>query len=97
MGKSSTKKASGPKKIIKKEASSSRPRRTRETIKQVIVLSDSDEIDSDYAEFLKTYDPEEDYSDSKFQKAILSDSSTAEESEVLKKEETKPKKDVKSK
>ena len=63
------KKASGSKKEIKKEATSSRSRRNKqpkETTKQVIEISDSDEIDSDYAEFLRTYDPEEEYSDSEF-------------------------------
>ena len=61
------KKASGSKKEIKKEATSSRSRRNKqpkETTKQVIEISDSDEIDSDYAEFLRTYDPEKEYSDS---------------------------------
>ncbi|KAK2382474.1 hypothetical protein QL285_070006 [Trifolium repens] len=86
------KKASGFKKEIKKEATSSRSRRNKqpkETTKQVIEISDSDEIDSDYAEFLRTYDPEEEYSDSEFHKAILdflSDASTAEKPEVPKKE-----------
>ncbi|KAK2361951.1 hypothetical protein QL285_087054 [Trifolium repens] len=97
------KKASGSKKEIKKEATSSRSRRNKqpkETTKQVIEISDSDEIDSDYAEFLRTYDPEEEYSDSEFHKAILdslSNASSAEKSEVPKKEESKVKSDVESK
>ncbi|KAK2443769.1 hypothetical protein QL285_014845 [Trifolium repens] len=99
------KKASGSKKEIKKEATSSRSRRDKqpkETTKQVIEISDSDEIDSDYAEFLRTYDPEEEYSDSEFYKAILeylSDASTAGDSkpEVPKKDEAEAKSDVESK
>ncbi|KAK2429537.1 hypothetical protein QL285_027966 [Trifolium repens] len=99
------KKALGSKKEIKKEATPSRSRRNRqpkETTKQVIEISDSDEIDSDYAEFLRTYDPEEEYSDSEFQKAILdflSDASTADDSEPAepKKEESEAKFDVESK
>ncbi|KAK2351835.1 hypothetical protein QL285_096851 [Trifolium repens] len=58
------KKASGSKKEIKKEATSSRPRRNRqvkETTKQVIDLTESGDTDSDYAEFLTTYDPEKPY------------------------------------
>ncbi|KAK2374075.1 hypothetical protein QL285_075063 [Trifolium repens] len=96
-------KASGSKKEIKKEATSSRSRRNRqpkETTKQVIEISDSDEIDSDYAEFLKTYDPEEEYSDPEIHRAIhdsLSDASSAEKSEVLKKEESEAESDVESK
>ncbi|WJX57117.1 hypothetical protein P8452_42706 [Trifolium repens] len=99
------KKASGSKKEIKKEATSSRPRRNKqvkETIKQVIEISESDEIDSDYAEFLRTYDPEEEYSDPDFHKAILeylSDANTAGDSEpeVPKKDESEAKSDVESK
>ena len=97
------KKASGSKKEIKKEATSSRSRRNKqpkETTKQVIEISDSDEIDSDYAEFLRTYDPEEEYSDSEIHKAILdslSDASSAEKPEVTKEEESEAKSDVESK
>ena len=97
------KKASGSKKEIKKEATSSRSRRNKqpkETTKQVIEISDSDEIDSDYAEFLKTYDPEGEYSDPEIPRAILdslSDASSAEKSEVLKKEELEAESDVESK
>ncbi|KAK2383138.1 hypothetical protein QL285_070624 [Trifolium repens] len=99
------KKASGSKKEIKKEATSSRLRRNKqpkETTKQVIEISDSDEIDSDYAEFLKTYDPEEEYSDPEIHRAILdslSDASSAEKPEVLKlkKEESEAESDVESK
>ena len=97
------KKASGSKKEIKKEATSSRSRRNKqpkETTKQVIEISDSDEIDSDYAEFLRTYDPEEEYSDSEFHKAILdslSDASSAEKPEVPMKEESEAESDVESK
>ncbi|KAK2388668.1 hypothetical protein QL285_062325 [Trifolium repens] len=92
------KKASGSKKEIKKEATSSRSRRNKqpkETTKQVIEISDSD-----YAEFLKTYDPEEEYSDPEIHRAILdslSDASSAEKSEVLKKEESEAESDVESK
>ncbi|KAK2436097.1 hypothetical protein QL285_021110 [Trifolium repens] len=99
------KKASGSKKEIRKEATPSRPRinrQAKETTKQVIEISESDEIDSDYAEFLRTYDPEEEYSDSDFNKAILeylSDASTAGDSkpEVPKKDESEAKSDVESK
>ncbi|KAK2374644.1 hypothetical protein QL285_075590 [Trifolium repens] len=91
------KKASGSKKEIKKEATSSRSRRNKqlkETTKQVIEISDSDEIDSDYAEFLRTYDPEEEYSDPEIHRAILDSLS---ESEVPKKEESEAESDVESK
>ncbi|KAK2455058.1 hypothetical protein QL285_002546 [Trifolium repens] len=99
------KKASGSEKEIKKEATSSHLRRDKqqkETTKQVIEISDSDEIDSDYAEFLRTYDPEEEYSDSEFHKAILeylSDANTSGDSkpEVPKKDESEAKSDVESK
>ncbi|KAK2444374.1 hypothetical protein QL285_015404 [Trifolium repens] len=99
------KKASGSKKEIKKEATSSRSRRDKqpkETTKQVIEISDSDEIDSDYAEFLRTYNPEEEYSDYDFSKAILeylADANTASDSqpEVPKKDESEAKSDVESK
>ncbi|KAK2366663.1 phospholipase D delta [Trifolium repens] len=60
-------------------------------------VDSDDDIDSDYAEFLRTYDPEEDYSDSKFQTPILTDPSTAADTEVLKKEEAEPKEAVESK
>ncbi|KAK2456101.1 hypothetical protein QL285_003496 [Trifolium repens] len=99
------KKASGSKKEIKKEATSSRSRRDKqpkETTKQVIEISESDEIDSDYAEFLRTYDLKEEYSDSEFQKAILEYLSDANTSgylkpEVPKKDESEAKSDVESK
>ncbi|KAK2422354.1 hypothetical protein QL285_032895 [Trifolium repens] len=99
------KKSSGSKKEIKREATSSRPRRNKqvkETIKQVIEISESNEIDSDYAKFLRTYDPEEGYSDPDFHKAILeylSDANTAGDSkpEVPKKDESEAKSDVESK
>ncbi|KAK2368845.1 hypothetical protein QL285_082012 [Trifolium repens] len=97
------KKASGSKKEIKKEATSSRSRRNKqpkETTKQVIEISDSDEIDSDYAEFLRTYDPEEEYSDPEIHKAILdslSDAGSAEKPEVPKKEDSEAESDVESK
>ncbi|KAK2352190.1 hypothetical protein QL285_096504 [Trifolium repens] len=98
-------KASGSKKEIKKEATSShlkRDKQPKETTKQVIEISDSDEIDSDYAEFLRTYDPEEEYSDSEFHKVILeylSDANTSCDSkpEVRKKDESEAKSDVESK
>ncbi|KAK2369127.1 hypothetical protein QL285_082278 [Trifolium repens] len=88
------KKASGS----KKEATSSRSRRNKqpkETTKQVIEISDSD-----YAEFLRTYDPEEEYSDPDIHRAILdslSDASSAEKPEVPKKEESEAESDVESK
>ncbi|KAK2374557.1 hypothetical protein QL285_075510 [Trifolium repens] len=92
------KKASGSKKEIKKEATSSRSRRNKqpkETTKQVIEISDSD-----YAEFLRTYDPEEEYPDPEIHRAILdslSDASSAEKPEVPKKEESEAESDVESK
>ncbi|KAK2397160.1 hypothetical protein QL285_058766 [Trifolium repens] len=101
------KKASGSKKEIKKEATSSRSRRNKqpketpkETTKQVIEISYSDEIDSNYAEFLRTYDPEEEYSDPEIHRAILdslSDASSAEKPKVPKKEESEVESDVESK
>jgi hypothetical protein len=99
------KKASGSKKEIKKEATSSRSRRNKqpkETTKQVIEISDSDEIDSDYAEFLRTYNPEKEYSDSENYVTLLDSPSGAgtdydSELEVPKKEESEAKSDVESK
>ena len=96
------KKASGSKKEIKKEATTSRSRRNKQpkqTTKQVIEISDSDETDSDYAEFLRTYDPEKEYSDSKNYITLLDLPSSAgtSESEVSKKDESESKSDVESK
>ncbi|KAK2403996.1 hypothetical protein P8452_09826 [Trifolium repens] len=101
------KKASGSKKEIKKEATSSRPRRNRqakETTKQVIDLTESGETDSDYAEFLRTYDPEKPYSEylAEVHQAMLdylSDANTVGDSkpEESKKDESEAKSDVESK
>ncbi|KAK2368375.1 hypothetical protein QL285_081574 [Trifolium repens] len=101
------KKASGSKKEIKKEATSSRPRRNRqakETTKQVIDSTESGETDSDYAEFLRTYDPEKPYSEylAEVHQAMLdylSDANTAGNSkpEEPKKDESEAKSDVESK
>ncbi|KAK2409376.1 hypothetical protein QL285_044806 [Trifolium repens] len=100
-------KASGSKKEIKKEASSSRSRRdkqAKETTKQVFDLTESGETDSDYAEFLRTYDPEKPYSEylAEFHLAMvdyLSVANTAGDSrpEVPKKDESEAKSDVESK
>ncbi|KAK2375017.1 hypothetical protein QL285_075938 [Trifolium repens] len=101
------KKASGSKKEIKKEATSSRSRRNRqakETTKQVIDLTESGETDSDYAEFLRIYDPEKPYSEylAEVHQAMLdylSDANTAGDSkpEEPKKDESEAKSDVESK
>ncbi|KAK2381838.1 hypothetical protein QL285_069417 [Trifolium repens] len=96
------KKALGSKEEIKKEATSSRSRRNKQpkqTTKQVIEISDSDETDSDYAEFLRTYDPEKEDSDSENYITLLDFPSGAgtSESEVSKKEELESKSDVESK
>ncbi|MCH92353.1 hypothetical protein A2U01_0013291, partial [Trifolium medium] len=55
-----------PREKKKSEASSSKQNieQKKLKIKQEVLISDSDETDSDYAEFLKTYDPSEEYSDS---------------------------------
>jgi hypothetical protein len=62
------KRASGSKKWNKKEeAATSRLRQNKQSkliVKQEVLTSESDDTDSDYAEFLKTYDPEKEYSDS---------------------------------
>ncbi|KAK2359747.1 hypothetical protein QL285_085092 [Trifolium repens] len=101
------KKASGSKKEIKKEATSSRSKKNRqakETTKQVIDLTESGETDSDYAEFLRTYDPEKPYSEylAEVHQAMLdylSDANTAGDSkpEEPKKDESEAKSDVESK
>ncbi|KAK2409844.1 hypothetical protein QL285_045244 [Trifolium repens] len=88
------KKASGSKNEIKKEATTSRSRRNRQpkqTTKQVIEISDYDETDSDYAEFLRTYDPEKEYSDSENCITLLDLPSSVgtSESKVSKKDESK--------
>jgi hypothetical protein len=51
-------------------------------INQEVLTSESDETDSDYAEILRTYDPEKEYPDS-------SDSSSEADKESLKTEESK--------
>jgi hypothetical protein len=51
-------------------------------IKQEVLTSNSDETESDYAEFPRTYDPEKEYSDS-------SDSSSEADNESPKTEESK--------
>ncbi|KAK2449536.1 hypothetical protein QL285_008727 [Trifolium repens] len=97
------KKASGSKKEIKKEATTSRSRKNKQPkqiIKQEVVESDSDEIDSDYAEFLRTYDPEKESSDFEKNFIILLDSASSaghSETEESKKEESEAKSDVESK
>ncbi|KAK2396339.1 hypothetical protein QL285_057996 [Trifolium repens] len=97
------KKASGSKKEIKKEATTSRSRRNKQPkqlIKQEVVDSDSDEIDSDYAEFLRTYDPEKESSDSEKNYIILLDSASSaglSETEESKKDKSEIKSDVESK
>ncbi|KAK2351837.1 hypothetical protein QL285_096853 [Trifolium repens] len=82
------KNASRSKQVIKKEAETSRLKRNRqqrETNKQEIILTESElyEIDSDYKEFLRTYDPEKPYNEylAEAHKAMLdyiSDANTAE-------------------
>ncbi|KAK2444188.1 hypothetical protein QL285_015234 [Trifolium repens] len=101
------KNGSGSSKEIKKEATSSRPRRNRqakETTKQVIDLTESGDTDSDYAEFLRTYDPEKPYSEylAEVHQAMLdylSDANTAGDSkpEEPKKDESEANSDVESK
>ncbi|KAK2395833.1 hypothetical protein QL285_057529 [Trifolium repens] len=98
------KKASGSKKEIKKEATTSRSRKNRQPkqiIKQeVATTAESDETDSDYAEFLRTYDPEKESSDSENNYIILLDSASSaglSETEESKKEESEAKPDVESK
>ncbi|KAK2362304.1 hypothetical protein QL285_087378 [Trifolium repens] len=99
------KNASGSKKEIKKETTPSRSRRNRQskqTTKQVIEISDYDEADSDYAEFLRTYNPEKEYSDSENNVTLIDSPSGAgtaydSEPEVPKKEESEAKSDVESK
>ncbi|KAK2416205.1 hypothetical protein QL285_038622 [Trifolium repens] len=97
------KKASGSKKEIKKEATTSRSRKNKppkQIIKQEVVESDSDEIDSDYAEFLRTYDTEKESSDSEKEYIILLDSPSStglSGTEESKKEESEAKSDVESK
>ncbi|KAK2368565.1 hypothetical protein QL285_081750 [Trifolium repens] len=62
------KRASESKKRKKKEeATTSRLRQNRQSkliVKQEVVTSEYDDTDTDYVEFLKTYDPEKEYSDS---------------------------------
>jgi hypothetical protein len=69
----------------KSEASTSASRQNSQAklkIKQEVLPSDSEETNSDYAQFLKTYDPEKEYSDS-------SDSISEDDKESLKTEESK--------
>ncbi|KAK2396436.1 hypothetical protein QL285_058090 [Trifolium repens] len=96
------KKASGSKKEIKKEATTSRSRKNKQPkqiIKQEVVMSESDDTDSDYAEFLRTYDPEKESSDFENYIVLLDSASSAglSETEESKKEESEAKSDVESK
>jgi hypothetical protein len=82
----------------KEEASVSRLRQNKQPkmkVQQEVLSSESDDTNSDYAEFLRTYDPEKEYSDS-------SDSSSEAYKESLKtqeskKEDSEAKSDVESK
>ncbi|KAK2382382.1 hypothetical protein QL285_069922 [Trifolium repens] len=66
------KRASGSRNMKKKEkkreeATTSRLRKNKQSkliVKQEVVSSESDSTDSDYAEFLRTYDPEKESSNS---------------------------------
>ncbi|KAK2382611.1 hypothetical protein QL285_070133 [Trifolium repens] len=99
------KKASGSKKGKKKEeATTSRLRKNKQSkliVKQEVLTSESDSTDSDYAEFLRTYDPEKESSDSENYMILLDSPSGADtkslETVESKKEDSESKTDVESK
>jgi hypothetical protein len=82
----------------KEEATTSRLRQHKQSkliVKQEVLTSESDDTDSDYAEFLKTYDPEKEYSDSDESSSEADPESP--ETEESKKEDSESKSDVESK
>jgi hypothetical protein len=88
----------------KKEATTSRLRKNKQTkiiVKQEVVSSESDSADSDYAEFLRTYDPEKESSDSENYIILLDSPSGAgtqsPETVESQKEDSESKSDVESK
>ncbi|KAK2356525.1 hypothetical protein QL285_093854 [Trifolium repens] len=86
----------------KKEATTSRLRKNKQTkviVKQEVVSSESDSTDVDYAEFLRTYDPENESSNSENYIVLLDSASSAglSEAEESKKEDSESKSDVESK
>ncbi|KAK2402883.1 hypothetical protein QL285_052369 [Trifolium repens] len=103
------KRASGSRKMKKKEekkkeATTSRLRKNKQTkviVKQEVVSSESDSTDSDYAEFLRTYDPEKESSDSENYIILLDSPSGAgtqsPETVESQKEDSESKSDVESK
>ena len=88
----------------KKEATTSRLRKNKQTkviVKQEVVSSESDSTDSDYAEFLRTYDLEKESSDSENYIILLYSPSGAgtqsPETVESQKEDSESKSDVESK
>ncbi|KAK2381803.1 hypothetical protein QL285_069387 [Trifolium repens] len=86
----------------REEATTSRLRKNKQTkliVKQEVVSSESDSTDSDYAEFLRTYDPEKESSNSENCIVLLDSASSAglSETEESKKEDSESKSDVESK
>ncbi|KAK2368518.1 hypothetical protein QL285_081706 [Trifolium repens] len=86
----------------KKEATTSRLRKNKQTkviVKQEVVSSESDSTDSDYAEFLRTYNLEKESSNSENYIVLLDSASSAglSEAEESKKEDSESNSDVESK
>ncbi|KAK2389836.1 hypothetical protein QL285_063398 [Trifolium repens] len=86
----------------KEEATTSHLRKNKQAkviVKQEVVSSESDCTDSDYAEFLRTYDPEKESSNSENYIILLDSASSAglSEAEESKKEDSESKFDVESK
>ncbi|KAK2369277.1 hypothetical protein QL285_082423 [Trifolium repens] len=88
----------------KKEATTARLRKNKQTkiiVKQEVVSSESDSTDSDYAEFLRTYDLEKESSDSENYIILLDSPSGAgtqsPETVESQKEDSESKSDVESK
>ncbi|KAK2382367.1 hypothetical protein QL285_069909 [Trifolium repens] len=101
------KRASGSRNVKKKEkkreeATTSRLRKNKQTkviVKQEVVSSESDSTDSDYAEFLRTYDPEKESSNSENYIVLLDSASSTglSDTEESNKEDSESKSDVESK
>jgi hypothetical protein len=82
----------------KEEAYVSRLRQNKQPkmkVQQEVLSSESDDTDSDYAEFLRTYDPEKEYTDSSESSSEADKESP--ETEESKKEDLESKSDVESK
>jgi hypothetical protein len=83
---------------MEKEALVSRLRQNKQSklkVKQEVLTSESNDTDSDYTEFIRTYDPEKECADSS--KSSSEAEKESPETEESKKEDSESKSDVESK